>query len=129
MTTQAVVAVAYVGPDGLIQLDDLANLLRRPAWTADAACKEHPYVEFFPRRGASTKEAKAVCAGCLVREDCLAFAYSSGDHVGIWGGLSERERRRARTGDPALHTAPALTAFRKTSRGLVPGPTRKRSAA
>lgn len=116
--------MAYVGPDGLIQLDDLVALLRRPAWAADAACKEHPYLEWFPGRGASTKETKAVCAGCLVRSECLAFAYASGEHVGIWGGLSERERRQARTGDPTLHIAPAVSEFRRSSRGLPPGSTR-----
>jgi WhiB family redox-sensing transcriptional regulator len=51
---------------------------------------------FFPERGASTKEAKAVCQGCVVREDCLEYALANGEKFGIWGGLSERERRRIR---------------------------------
>lgn len=51
---------------------------------------------FFPERGASTKEAKGVCQGCVVREDCLEYALSNGEKFGIWGGLSERERRRIR---------------------------------
>lgn len=51
---------------------------------------------FFPERGASTKEAKAVCQGCTVREDCLQYALANGEKFGIWGGLSERERRRIR---------------------------------
>jgi len=51
---------------------------------------------FFPERGASTEEAKAVCAGCAVREQCLEFALTNGEKFGIWGGLSERERRRIR---------------------------------
>lgn len=51
---------------------------------------------FFPERGASTEEAKAVCAGCAVREQCLEFALTTGVKFGIWGGLSERERRRIR---------------------------------
>ncbi len=51
---------------------------------------------FFPERGASTKEAKAVCQGCTVREDCLEYALANGEKFGIWGGLSERERRRIR---------------------------------
>jgi WhiB family redox-sensing transcriptional regulator len=51
---------------------------------------------FFPERGASTKEAKAVCKGCVVREDCLEYALANGEKFGIWGGLSERERRRIR---------------------------------
>jgi WhiB family transcriptional regulator, redox-sensing transcriptional regulator len=51
---------------------------------------------FFPERGASTREAKEVCRGCVVREDCLEFAITNGEKFGIWGGLSERERRRIR---------------------------------
>lgn len=51
---------------------------------------------FFPERGASTREAKEVCRGCVVREQCLEFALTNGEKFGIWGGLSERERRRIR---------------------------------
>lgn len=51
---------------------------------------------FFPERGASTREAKEVCRGCEVRLDCLEFALQNGEKFGIWGGLSERERRRIR---------------------------------
>ena len=51
---------------------------------------------FFPDRGASTREAKAVCAGCVVREQCLEYALVGSEKFGIWGGLSERERRRIR---------------------------------
>lgn len=51
---------------------------------------------FFPERGASTKEAKAVCRGCIVRQECLEYAIVNGEKFGIWGGLSERERRRLR---------------------------------
>ncbi len=51
---------------------------------------------FFPERGASTREAKECCKGCVVREDCLEYALANGEKFGIWGGLSERERRRIR---------------------------------
>lgn len=51
---------------------------------------------FFPERGASTKEAKEVCRGCEVRERCLEYAMDSGEKHGIWGGMSERQRRRLR---------------------------------
>jgi WhiB family redox-sensing transcriptional regulator len=51
---------------------------------------------FFPERGASTREAKEVCRGCVVREECLEFALANGEKFGIWGGMSERERRRIR---------------------------------
>ncbi len=51
---------------------------------------------FFPERGASTREAKEVCRACVVRVDCLEYAITNGEKFGIWGGLSERERRRIR---------------------------------
>ncbi len=51
---------------------------------------------FFPERGASTREAKDVCRACVVRADCLEFALQNGEKFGIWGGMSERERRRIR---------------------------------
>src|SRR5690606_18251896 len=51
---------------------------------------------FFPERGASTREAKEVCRSCVVREECLDYALGTGQKFGIWGGMSERERRRIR---------------------------------
>lgn len=65
-------------------------------WQKAANCLGVDPDLFFPERGASTREAKAVCKGCQVREDCLEFALSNGEKFGIWGGLSERERRRIR---------------------------------
>lgn len=51
---------------------------------------------FFPDRGASNREAKEICRGCVVRNDCLEYALSQGEKFGIWGGMSERERRKYR---------------------------------
>ena len=69
----------------------------RPAWHADAACREHPDVPFVPDRGDDIRPAKKVCAGCLVRTECLAWALDQDDvPAGIWGGLSVSERRRLR---------------------------------
>lgn len=51
---------------------------------------------FFPERGASTREAKAVCGACVVKDECLEFALRTNEKFGIWGGTSERERRRMR---------------------------------
>ncbi|MCB1249136.1 MAG: WhiB family transcriptional regulator [Acidimicrobiales bacterium] len=64
---------------------------------------------FFPERGASTREAKEVCRGCVVREDCLEYALSNSEKFGIWGGMSERERRRIRR-QRALSRAAAAAA-------------------
>jgi WhiB family redox-sensing transcriptional regulator len=66
------------------------------AWMDHANCAGCDPNLFFPERGASTKEAKAVCAACVVRETCLEYAMAQGIKHGIWGGRSERERRRIR---------------------------------
>ena len=65
-------------------------------WQRQANCMGVDPDLFFPERGASTREAKEVCRGCVVREDCLEFALANGEKFGIWGGMSERERRRIR---------------------------------
>jgi WhiB family redox-sensing transcriptional regulator len=65
-------------------------------WQDEANCLGVDPDLFFPERGASTREAKEVCRGCVVRLDCLEFALVNGEKFGIWGGLSERERRRLR---------------------------------
>ena len=65
-------------------------------WKSKANCMGVDPDLFFPERGMSTREAKEVCKGCVVREDCLEYALANGEKFGIWGGLSERERRRIR---------------------------------
>ncbi|HET9772369.1 MAG TPA: WhiB family transcriptional regulator [Acidimicrobiia bacterium] len=65
-------------------------------WQERANCLGVDPELFFPERGASTREAKSVCAGCAVRLDCLEYALRNHEKFGIWGGLSERERRRLR---------------------------------
>ena len=67
-----------------------------PSWQERANCLGVDPDLFFPERGASTREAKEVCRGCVVREDCLEYALANGEKFGIWGGMSERERRRIR---------------------------------
>ena len=66
------------------------------AWRLDALCAETDPEAFFPEKGGSTREAKRVCTGCTVRAECLEFALANDERFGIWGGLSERERRRVR---------------------------------
>ena len=66
------------------------------SWQDQANCLGVDPDLFFPERGASTREAKEVCRGCVVREDCLEYALTNGEKFGIWGGMSERERRRLR---------------------------------
>ena len=68
-----------------------------PEWQRDAECARYAgIVDFFPSRGESAHDAKAVCAVCPVREACLDFALRMRITHGVWGGLSERERRQVR---------------------------------
>ncbi len=65
-------------------------------WQDDANCTGANANLFFPERGASTGKAKLICRECRVRPECLEFAISTREKFGIWGGMSERERRRVR---------------------------------
>jgi len=64
------------------------------AWQADALCAQTDPEAFFPEKGGSTRDAKRICASCDVRSECLEYALSNDERFGIWGGLSERERRK-----------------------------------
>lgn len=93
---------------------DFASMPAPPAWTVDALCAQVGPEIFFPGKGGSTRDAKAVCGRCPVSRECLAYA----DEVetgqagvptsyivqGIWGGESPRDRikrRRASDGGAA----------------------------
>jgi WhiB family transcriptional regulator, redox-sensing transcriptional regulator len=65
-----------------------------PAWQDLALCAQTDPEAFFPEKGGSTREAKRVCRSCEVRQECLEYALEHDERFGIWGGLSERERRR-----------------------------------
>ena len=63
-------------------------------WQEQALCAETDPEAFFPEKGGSTREAKRICQACTVRDECLEYALANDERFGIWGGLSERERRR-----------------------------------
>lgn len=63
-------------------------------WHERALCAQTDPEAFFPEKGGSTREAKKVCAVCEVRAECLEYALAHDERFGIWGGLSERERRK-----------------------------------
>ena len=63
-------------------------------WQERALCAQTDPESFFPEKGGSTREAKKICTGCEVRSECLEYALAHDERFGIWGGLSERERRR-----------------------------------
>jgi len=75
---------------------DFLNITSPPAWTVDALCAQVDPELFYPEAGAPNRDAKAVCAGCGVRAECLAYALAHRERFGVWGGTTERERRRMR---------------------------------
>jgi WhiB family redox-sensing transcriptional regulator len=64
------------------------------SWQERALCAQTDPESFFPEKGGSTREAKRVCLTCEVRSECLEYALRNDERFGIWGGLSERERRK-----------------------------------
>ncbi len=64
------------------------------SWQERSLCAQTDPEAFFPEKGGSTREAKRVCVGCEVRSECLEYALANDERFGIWGGLSERERRK-----------------------------------
>jgi WhiB family redox-sensing transcriptional regulator len=70
--------------------------LEATTWQALARCAEVDAEAFFPEKGGSTAPAKKVCLSCEVRTECLEYALEHDERFGIWGGLSERQRRRLR---------------------------------
>ncbi|GAA3522513.1 WhiB family redox-sensing transcriptional regulator [Streptosporangium album] len=74
------------------QYDDVTD--DTSTWRDFARCGEvHPET-FFPEQGCSPKAAKRICRRCEVRAECLEYALQRGEPCGVWGGLTERERRR-----------------------------------
>ena len=66
-------------------------------WRELAACRGADLEVFFPRRGETAGPARRVCAACPVRQACLDYAITNRISHGIWGGLTERERRALRS--------------------------------
>ncbi|MFM8267350.1 MAG: WhiB family transcriptional regulator [Ilumatobacteraceae bacterium] len=63
-------------------------------WRQLGACRGLDPTVFYPDDDDDAPEAKAVCAECGVRVACLEYALSSREKAGVWGGATERERRR-----------------------------------
>jgi len=80
--------------EAIALLDGQDGELTELSWQERALCAQTDPEAFFPEKGGSTREAKKVCLGCDVRGDCLEYALDHDERFGIWGGLSERERRR-----------------------------------
>ena len=83
-------------------------------WRDRAACRNLEPDVFFPIgvTGVAIEEiraAKAVCAGCAVRVECLRFALATNQDAGVWGGASEDERRRMRSARTSAHRRGLVT--------------------
>jgi WhiB family redox-sensing transcriptional regulator len=61
-------------------------------------CAQSDPEAFFPEKGGSAREVKRICSRCEVKSECLEYALKHDERYGIWGGLSERERRPLRRG-------------------------------
>jgi len=85
--TDVIVSLVH---DGFGMGEDDAEEL---GWQDRALCAQTDPEAFFPEKGGSTREAKKVCRSCEVRAECLEYALEHDERFGIWGGLSERERR------------------------------------
>ena len=93
------------------ELDDIVRHVDGQGWRAWAACRGGNTADWFPERDEGTSDqaagllrAREVCAGCTVRADCLDFALAQeAKLVGMWGGLSERERKKLRLGRRRAH--------------------------
>lgn len=73
---------------------DLFDMGEEQEWQDRALCAQTDPEAFFPEKGGSTREAKRICQVCEVRSECLEYALAHDERFGIWGGLSERERRK-----------------------------------
>lgn len=66
----------------------------RQTWQEQGLCRQTDSDAFFPEKGGSTRDAKRICRDCPVQAECLEEALASDARFGVWGGQSERERRR-----------------------------------
>ncbi|ABM12557.1 transcription factor WhiB [Mycolicibacterium vanbaalenii PYR-1] len=85
-------------PDHIEQFGDDSGIPDEDQWQERALCAQTDPEAFFPEKGGSTREAKRICLGCEVKDACLEYALANDERFGIWGGLSERERRRLKRG-------------------------------
>ena len=77
-------------------LDALFDDSEVDSWQSRASCAQVDPDLFFPDQGGQVRTPKQVCARCPVRVDCLDYALTNDERHGVWGGLSERERRQLR---------------------------------
>lgn len=74
--------------------DDESEPGMTASWRQRAACRGVDPSIFYPISDEAADEAKAICASCAVRQSCIEYALAAREREGVWGGLTERERRR-----------------------------------
>jgi WhiB family redox-sensing transcriptional regulator len=112
--TEVIVPLAHVVVMHPEEVDDLG-------WQDRALCAQTDPEAFFPEKGGSTREAKRVCKACEVRAECLEYALENDERFGIWGGMSERERRRLKRQavlEPVWNPCSARASRQAPGRGL-----------
>ncbi len=82
------------GPDGNQKAYSDVCRVMESNWMAFGECNEHPPSLFFPSDGVGVEVAKKICADCPSKEPCLEYALENRIDHGVWGGTSERQRRR-----------------------------------
>lgn len=80
--------------DAMLFVGLMGAIANNAPWVTDAACTTADPETWFPDRGGSPHAAKRICNSCPVRMDCLRHALKYGEKFGVWGGLTELERRR-----------------------------------
>ena len=80
----------------------------REPWMEQGVCAQTDPDAFFPDKGGATRHAKAICRTCSVQDECLQYALDNGERYGVWGGYSERERRRVLRGEIVIPTLGAI---------------------
>lgn len=68
-----------------------------PEWVSEALCAQTDPEAFYPEKGGNPEPARRICAACPVLTECRAYALANGEHYGIWGGLTNNDRRRIRS--------------------------------
>ena len=75
---------------------NLAEIILPPDWTKKALCAEVDPDLFFPEVGDDVRKVKKICKACDVKEECLKYSLDNDERFGVWGGLSEHNRRKLR---------------------------------
>lgn len=104
-----------------------ARTLRTRTWAELGACRDTDPDDLFVQ-GAAQNRAKSVCQGCLVRTECLADSLDNRTEFGVWGGMTERERRALLKRRPNVRSWSRLLGEAKAEHELARGAVSDRSA-